>query len=113
MMIIMKGLIRVLAASAIMAVTQTGATEPGSPSQCNVRLRLHLTPDPADPQDQGFLDSLLGDPQYRLTWIRGTDTEVVVQLTGPATDLRCRDRIRRLGASSFILDVTIIPKTAR
>ncbi len=100
-----------MAANAVLAVAQIGTAAAAAPARCDVRLSLHLTPDAADPKDQGFLDSLLADPQYRLTWIKGTDTKVWVELTGPAADRRCRDGIRRLSASAFVLNVKVIPKS--
>jgi hypothetical protein len=106
----MKTWICVMAASAALAVLPLGVAAAATPARCDVRLSLHLTPDAADPSDQGFLDSLLADPLYRLAWIRGTDTKVLVELTGPATDRRCRDGIRRLSASAFVLDVKVIRK---
>ncbi len=79
----MKAWIYMMAANAVLAVAQIGTAAAAAPARCDVRLSLHLTPDAADPKDQGFLDSLLADPQYRLTWIKGTDTKVWVELTGP------------------------------
>jgi hypothetical protein len=109
----MKTQLHTLVATAVLAVAQTGAAVAGAPIQCDVRLALHLTPDAADPKDQGFLDSLLADPQYRLTWVRGTDTRAVVELTGPASDRRCRAGIQRLAKSAFVLDVKVVAKTPR
>jgi len=108
----MKRQLHALAANAVLAVAQIGSASAGAPTQCEVRLALHLTPDAADPKDQGFLDSLLADPQYRLTWVRGTDTRAVVELRGPASDRRCRAGIRRLATSAFVLDVKVVPKAS-
>jgi hypothetical protein len=103
--------IHAIAANAVLAVAQIGGAIAGAPTQCDVRLALHLTPDASNPKDQGFLDSLLADPQYRLTWVRGTDTRAVVELTGPASDRRCRAGIRRLANSAFVLDIKVVAKT--
>jgi hypothetical protein len=107
----MKARNRTIAAILVLALAPLAAV--ATPERCSVQLSLHLTPDAADPKDQGFLDALVADPQYTITRIRGTDTRTVVQLTGPASDRRCRRGIRRLGMSAFVLDIEVIPPAAR
>jgi hypothetical protein len=70
------------------------------PAPCDVRLSVELTPDVPDPRDEEFISSLLDDQvDYQLTLRReASDTDIVLQLTGPGPAYRCQkvlDVIRR------------------
>ena len=70
------------------------------PAPCDVRLSVELTPDVPDPRDEEFISSLLDDQvDYQLTLRReASDTDIVLELTGPGPGYRCRkvlDVIRR------------------
>jgi hypothetical protein len=70
------------------------------PAPCDVRLSVELTPDVPDPRDEEFISSLLDDQvDYQLTLQReASDTDIVLELTGPGPAYRCRkvlDVIRR------------------
>jgi hypothetical protein len=102
------------AAAAVVAVglacsAAANAAEPPSPQQCNVRLALTLTPDVPDTQSPGFLGAILSDPQYRLTWLGGTDTQATVQLTGPGPSSQCQAAVNRLSRDTHVLDVKVLP----
>lgn len=63
-------------------------------AQCDMRLRVELTPDVPNPRDAEFLSSLVrGYRGYSLT-LQAQDLEnasvVVVDLTGPGPEERCR-----------------------
>jgi len=74
---------------------------------CVVRLRVHLTPDVPDPRDLGFLSSLLNNhPGYRLTLRReSSDTDIVLDLTGPGPDDRCQNVIETMRKDGRVLAV--------
>jgi hypothetical protein len=81
------------------------------PVQCNMRLRVELTPDVTNPSDARTLSSLLRDhPGYRLS-LRGQDLEnasvIMVDLTGPGPDEGCRAVVEamRKDARIFTVDV--------
>jgi hypothetical protein len=70
------------------------------PAPCDMRLSVELTPDVPDPRDEEFISSLLDDQvDYQLTLRReASDTDIVLQLTGPGPAYRCKkvlDVIRR------------------
>lgn len=70
-------------------------------AQCDMRLRIELTPDVPNPRGPGLLSSLLRDhPGYSLT-LRHQDWKnasvIVVDLTGPGPEDRCREVVKALG----------------
>jgi len=60
--------------------------------RADMQLTVELTPDVPDPQDAGFLSSLLSNQvNYRLTMLRERDGSVIVlELTGPAPRMAVR-----------------------
>jgi hypothetical protein len=81
------------------------------PVQCDIRLRVELTPDVTNPSDGRTLSSLLRDhPGYRLS-LRGQDLEnasvIMVDLTGPGPEDGCQAVVEamRKDARIFTVDV--------
>ena len=103
----MKAKAKLFISTAITAAFSIAAPAAG-PTSCDVRLSLQLTPDAASTQSPGFLTALVADPRYQLTWIQGSDTSAIVQLTGPGSDSQCSEGIDRLGRSSHVQDVKVI-----
>jgi len=79
-----------------------------SPEQCSERLALTLTPDVPNAQSPGFLGAILSDPQYKLTWLAGSDTQATVQLTGPGPVSQCQAAVNKLSRDAHVLDVTVL-----
>ncbi|MDB6010088.1 MAG: hypothetical protein JWL65_2338 [Gammaproteobacteria bacterium] len=83
-----------------LAALAGGHVAMADPAPCDMRLSVALTPDVPDPRDEEFISSLLDDQvDYQLTLRReASDTDIVLQLTGPGPAYRCRkvlDVIRR------------------
>jgi hypothetical protein len=78
-----------------------------SPEQCSMRLVVELTPDIPNPRDPGFLSSLLSNhPEYQLTWVREDDlTTIVVDLTGPGPDDKCKAVVGTMREDGRVLTV--------
>jgi hypothetical protein len=79
------------------------------PVQCELQLRVELTPDVTNPSDAWTLSSLLRDhPGYRLT-LRGQDLEnasvIMVDLTGPGPDEGCRTVVEAMRKDARIFSV--------
>jgi hypothetical protein len=90
------------------AVPNTGHAANAIPDRCHARLSLTLTPDVPDPRDPSFLSALSANPLYAITWVEGSDSTAVVDLTGPAIDYHCSEEIRRLSRDAHILDLKIL-----
>ena len=109
----MKRKSRWLAAVPLMGVLGLGsnaaAIAADHPQQCNLQLALTLTPDVPNSQDPGFLGAILSSPQYRLTWISGTDTQATVELTGPGPNSQCQQAVDKLSKDSHVVDVKVVP----
>jgi hypothetical protein len=90
------------------AILVAGAVRAGPQESCNLRLAVELTPDVPNPRDPGFLGSLLADPVFHLTWVRNTDSGIVVDLGGPGPSYRCKSALRQLKRNTHVLDVKIV-----
>jgi thiamine monophosphate kinase len=103
-----------LTAVALMAVltvaSNAAAIAANPPLQCSLRLALTLTPDVPNAQAPGFLDAILSDPQYQLTWLGGSDTQATLELTGPGPRSQCEAAVNRLSRDSHVLDVRVLPQ---
>ena len=92
----------------VVAVLRSNIAAAEVPAQhCDIRLRVQLTPDVPNPRDLGFLSSLLSNhPGYRLTLRReSSDTNIVVDLTGPGPDDRCQNVIDTMRKDGRVLTV--------
>jgi hypothetical protein len=80
-----------------------------SPAPCAMRLRVELTPDVPNPDDVGFLSSLLSNQAgYRLTLQPQDDQSVIVlDLTGPGPDYRCQNVIETMRRDARVLSVHV------
>ena len=81
-----------------------------SPAACDMRLTVELTPDVPNPEDAGFLSSLLSNQAgYRLTlWRQESDSSVVVlDLAGPGPAYRCQNVIETLRKDARVLSVRV------
>jgi hypothetical protein len=81
------------------------------PARCDVRLRVELTPDVANPSDARTLTSLLRDhPGYRLS-LRGQDmlnaSVIMVDLTGPGPSDGCRAVVEAMRKDRRIFTVDV------
>ncbi len=97
-----------LIVAVVAAALNTAVALAAPPPSCDVQLSVQLTPDVQNPTDPGFLNSIVADPQYRLSWIEGTGTAATVELTGPGSDERCANGVSRLGRSGYVLNVSVI-----
>ena len=91
------------------ALAGVDAAEAAPPAQCDVRLIVQLTPDVPDPRDPGFISSLLGDQvDYQLTlWQVRSASVVVVELSGPGPDYRCRRVANTIRKDGRVLSVHV------
>jgi hypothetical protein len=92
--------------AAMLTSVTAGAT---SPTRCDSRLIVELTPDVPDPRDAGFLGSLLSNEVgYRLVFLgEADDTNIDLELTGPGPTYRCREAIETLGRDARVLAVHV------
>jgi hypothetical protein len=99
----------ILSAVLLVAVlgAKTVAAEP--PRPCDVRLSVELTPDVPNPRDLGFLSSLLSNhPGYELTLrLESNNSVIVLELTGPGPDDRCRNVIETMRRDGRVLTVDV------
>lgn len=96
-----------------MTVSTVYSVQPSAtpaPSHCFARLLVTLTPDVPNPKAPSFLDSLSADPLFQLTWERATQNSVILDLTGPLPEYRCRDEIRRIRRDGRIVWLTVLPR---
>jgi hypothetical protein len=79
------------------------------PLSCHMRLGVELTPDVPDPQDPGFLSSLLDNhPGYRLILRRErTGSVIVLDLTGPGPRSQCQRVVDTLRRDGRVLSVHV------
>jgi hypothetical protein len=87
------------------------AATPVPAVQCDMRLRIELTPDVPNPRFPGFLNSLLRDhPGYWLT-VQDQNLEnasvVVVDLTGPGPEERCRQVVEAIRQDRQVWSVAV------
>ena len=100
------GLITACAVLSFVAASSTAhAASPDAP--CDVRLSVELTPDVPNPEDEGFLSSLLSNHVgYRLTLQPEHDPSmIVVDLTGPGPDYRCEEVIEAMRRDGRVLSI--------
>jgi hypothetical protein len=86
-----------------------GIADAASPEPCNMHLSVMLTPDVPNPGDLGFLSSLLSNQSgYRLTLERqGRGSVLVLDLSGPGPDDRCRNVIETMRRDAHVLSVDV------
>jgi hypothetical protein len=91
------------------AAGNTAHAAPMTP--CDMRLRIELTPDVPDPQDAGFVSSLLGNhPDYRLTLVQqdpGNASVIALDLTGPGPVTGCRKVVNSMRKDARVLSVKV------
>jgi hypothetical protein len=110
---IMKRNVRWLAAVVVVAALGLGCVAAAAAQRqpsCNVRLALTLTPDVPNSQAPGFLGAILSDPNYKLTWLGGSDTQATVELTGPGPSSQCEQALNRLSRDTHVLNVEVLPQ---
>jgi hypothetical protein len=101
---------RLVLVSLIMLPGAVGSlAQAAEPPRCDIKLSVQLTPDVPNPRDPSFLSSLAGDPGYQLTWIRSTDTAVILELTGPGPRYRCDNEIARIRRDGRVLKADTLP----
>ena len=96
-------------AALIFVVASSTAHAATPPEPCDMSLSVVLTPDVPNPDDVGFLSSLLSNRvDYRLTLQRQDDPSVVVlDLTGPGPDYRCQDVVETMRRDGRVLSVHV------
>ena len=100
--------VRLIATVALTAVLSISFVERATPAErCHARLLLKLTPDVPNPRDPAFLNALAG-ALYELIWVKGNDTVVTLDLTGPPNDYHCEIEIERLSMDGYILDLKVL-----
>jgi hypothetical protein len=104
-----RGRTIILTAMTLAAMALATATASASPEYCDIRLHVELTPDVPDPSDMGFLGSLLGNQvDYELTLRRERDdSDIVLELTGPGPEYRCRQAIETIRRDGRVLSVHV------
>jgi hypothetical protein len=91
-------------------VSTTTVAVAAAPARCDVRLEVELTPDVANPRDEGFLGSLLSNQvEYLLSsrQERNSDSLLVLELTGPGPAYRCRQAIEVIRRDGRVLSVRV------
>jgi hypothetical protein len=87
------------------------AATPAPAQQCDLRLRVELTPDVPDPRDPALLSSLVrGHSRYWLTLQRQNlenASVIVVDLTGPGPEGRCRQVVKAMRADRRVWSVDV------
>ncbi len=97
---------------AFTVVLCSGTVGAAAPEKCRARLEVKLTPDVPNPRDPSFLSALAANPLYQLTWVSGTDSMAVYDLTGPATDYQCEEEIKRLRRDAHLMDLKVLHSDA-
>ena len=105
--------IRRAAAASLLTLTlaiAVGTAEAAPPHSCDVRLSVTLTPDVPNPADDEFLSSLLSNhTAYELTLREQPSSAVViVQLTGPGPDYRCRSVVEDMRKDARVMSVEYV-----
>ena len=101
--------VRIFGTMALASMLVFGTAAAATPAPCHVRLTVELTPDVPDPTDAGFLSSLLSNRvNYRLSVRRKrSDSHLVLELTGPGPDYRCRQAIEAIRRDGRVLSVHV------
>jgi hypothetical protein len=100
--------------AALLATVLASNIAAASPTACNMRLSIELTPDVPDPPDSGFLSSLLNNQvSYRLTLLgRQTGSIIVTELAGPGPEYRCRNVVEAMRKDGRVLSIHLDQDTA-
>lgn len=79
------------------------------PAPCHVQLTVELTPDVPKPTDVGFLGSLLSNQVNYLLSVRRErgDSLLVLELTGPGPNYRCRNAVEAIRRDGRVLSVHV------
>lgn len=85
-----------------------GTAGAAADEMCRAQIEVKLTPDVPNPRDPSFLSALVANPLYQLLWIRGTDTTIVYELRGPATDYNCEGEIKLLKRDAHVEDLRVL-----
>lgn len=105
---------RLLAGLPVAAILLLGsaAAQAQPPPDCAMRLVVELTPDVPNPQDAGFLSSLLNaHPAYRLNWVKQVDMSFIeLDLTGPGPLDRCEEVVDTMRRDGRVLSVYSEPE---
>jgi hypothetical protein len=101
--------IGIFGAVMLASVLVFGTAAAAAPAPCHVRLTVELTPDVPDPTDEGFLGSLLSNQVNYLLSVRRerSDSLLVLDLTGPGPDYRCRNAIAVIRRDGRVLSVHV------
>jgi hypothetical protein len=104
-----RGKTIILAAVTLAAMALTTAPASAEPEYCDLRLTVELTPDVPDPSDAGFLGSFLSNQvDYELILRRERDdSNIVVELTGPGPEYRCREAIETIRRDGRVLSLRV------
>lgn len=103
----MKARISPLLPIAAVLLLGSAAAHADTQADCTMRLVVELTPDVPNPQDSGFLSSLLNDnPSYQLNWVRKVDMSfIALDLKGPGPLDRCEDVVETMRRDGRVLSV--------
>jgi hypothetical protein len=93
---------------ALAAALGVNDIESAIPNRCHARLSLRFTLDVPNPRDPSFLSALTANLLYEIIWVDGSGTTATVDLTGPATDYRCQDEIKRMRRDAHIEDLQVL-----
>jgi hypothetical protein len=101
--------IGIIGAVVLLSVLVANTASAAAPGPCDVRLTVQLTPDVPNPTDAGFLSSLLSNEvDYLLSLRRArSDSLLVLELTGPGPDRRCRSAIEAIRRDGRVLAVHV------
>lgn len=99
----------IVGAFVIGLVLVCGSAAAATLAPCDVRLTVELTPDVPDPTDAGFLGSLLSNQVDYLLSLRRehSDSLLVLELTGPGPEYRCRNAIEAIRRDGRVLSVQV------
>jgi hypothetical protein len=99
---------QILTAAALAAVLFSNVAAAAA-SACNLRLSIELTPDVPNPQDEGFLSSLVGNhPGYQLTLRQQHGASAIaVELSGPGPAYRCENVVEAMRKDGRVLSVRV------
>ena len=93
----------------LVSVLVSNTASAAVPAACDVRLIVELTPDVPNPTDGGFLGSLLSNQVDYLLSLRRerSDSLLVLELTGPGPNYRCRNAIEAIRKDGRVLSVHV------
>lgn len=97
---------------AVLLLLGSAAAEARPQPDCAMHLVVELTPDVPNPQDAGFLSSLLNDhPGYQLNWVKQVDMSFIeLELTGPGPLDRCEDVVDTMRRDGRVMSVYAEPE---